>query len=385
MISMYNKCIFKTVKIYLSLYSSIFHKRSYNNFERIVCAMVCLQGVNSIKFIYDRFISKYWNIALNSLYYFLADDQISIKKLMLKTVEIGLSLVSPEIKDKTTIYLLIDDTLQAKFGKKFDCYTKLFDHAKHTGSCYLNGHCFVSLAMSIPIVNKGHIKYITIPVAYKLYDKSQTKLELAAEMIETIMPKMSDYQVIVMCDSWYTKKPFVSHVTAFPNANVIGAMRCDTAIYDLKPEPTGKRGRPAKRGKRLHVDDFDYTQEDKYLFGTRKVLINLLETPVWLTVTTTDITTFASTRIYMSTISLDCIKSFEGQPLNISPKNTSVKGVFNIYKMRWTIEVMFYQQKTFWSFGNYMVRSQTAIEKYINLIGGLLYPCNIITIYESRT
>lgn len=44
---------------------------------------------------------------------------------MLKTAEIGLSLIPQDFKDKATIYLLIDDTLQAKFGKNFDCYTKL--------------------------------------------------------------------------------------------------------------------------------------------------------------------------------------------------------------------------------------------------------------------
>lgn len=37
--------------------------------------------------------------------------------------------------------------------------------------------------------------------------------------------------------------------------------------------------------------------------------------------------------------------------------------------MRWPIEVMFYQEKTFWSFGNYMVRSKVAIEKYAYLVG----------------
>lgn len=40
-----------------------------------------------------------------------------------------------------------------------------------------------------------------------------------------------------------------------------------------------------------------------------------------------------------------------------------------MYKLRWNIEVMFYQQKQFWSLGAYMVRKKVTIEKYINLIG----------------
>ncbi|WP_070000811.1 hypothetical protein [Cellulosilyticum sp. I15G10I2] len=43
--------------------------------------------------------------------------------------------------------------------------------------------------------------------------------------------------------------------------------------------------------------------------------------------------------------------------------------VFSVFRRRWSIEVMFYQQKTFWSFGKYMVRSKVAIEKYAHLAG----------------
>ena len=83
------------------------------------------------------------------------------------------------------------------------------DHANHDGQLYINGHCFVSLAMSIPIIMGSHIKYITIPVGCKLYDKTQTKLELAAEMIETVANELTEYQVIVLCDAWDTKKSFI--------------------------------------------------------------------------------------------------------------------------------------------------------------------------------
>ena len=49
--------------------------------------------------------------------------------------------------------------------------------------------------------------------------------------------------------------------------------------------------------------------------------------------------------------------------------NTLDKTIYNIYKVRWNIEVIFYQQKTFWLFSNYMVRSKAGIEKYVNLLG----------------
>lgn len=155
------------------------------------------QEVRSIKFLYDTFISKYWKKVLNSFYYFLSYTNFSVESLMLVTVKIALSLIPEELKSTITIFLITDDTLQAKFGDKFDCYAKLFDHTKHDGTCYLNGHCFISLVINIPILFLGKIRYITLLVGYKPYDKSETKLEIAGKMIQNIMPLLLDYQVIV--------------------------------------------------------------------------------------------------------------------------------------------------------------------------------------------
>ena len=38
------------------------------------------------------------------------------------------------------------------------------------------------------------------------------------------------------------------------------------------------------------------------------------------------------------------------------------------YSFRWNIETSYYEQKTFWSFCNYMVRSCQGIEMLVNLI-----------------
>ena len=49
------------------------------------------------------------------------------------------------------LFLSVDDTIVAKAGQCFDFVSKLFDHAMHTGSAYVNGHCFVSLMLSVPV------------------------------------------------------------------------------------------------------------------------------------------------------------------------------------------------------------------------------------------
>lgn len=368
--SINDKSVIKTLEIYLSQYKYIFYKRSFENFKIIIIALLYVQGVRSINFIYDKFIKKYWSICLNRFYYFLAQKNFDISRLAIATLNVAISLIPNKLKNTATIYLIVDDTLQAKFGEKFDCYGKLFDHTSKNGTSYLNGHCFVSLAIAIPVMHNNKISYIKIPIQYRLYDKSKTKLEVAADMVIDVAPALAEYQVVVTCDSWYTKAPFISSIKKFENINIIGALRSDTAMFDLNIEKTHKRGRPRKRGKRIDYHNLEYKKDGKFFVAHIKVAVNLIDTPVYITITTTDIVKFTSVRLYMSTIVPNEIHSFDNISIDEAKTDKLLeKSIYNIYKIRWNIETIFYQQKTFWSLGNYMVRSKEAINKYVNLLG----------------
>lgn len=359
-----DKSTLKTLKKYLFEYRKVFYKRSFELFVLMVISIITMQKIQSIKFIYERFISKFWNKNLNSFYFFLNDKNHSIDEIMRVTTKIAISKLPLEDRENTSIFLTIDDTLQPKFGEKFENRYKLFDHAKHNGNNYMNGHCIVSLAITIPIKGESGTNYLTLPIGYKIYDKSCTKLELAKNMISAIMPELTDFQVILLCDSWYTKKVLLGLLKNYTNLEIIGALRSDTVLYDLKPDPTGKRGRPRKKGERLNYKDFKYVKKDEFYIATVKCLTNLHDEPVIITVTIKDLDTFSSVRLYLSSIELDSIKT---TTCKNSEKNSS--NIYDVYKLRWNIEVMFYQQKLFWSLGAYMIRKKVAIEKYINLIG----------------
>ena len=89
-----------------------------------------------------------------------------------------------------------------KEGEKFELRSKLFDHAAHNGSNYLNGHCMVSILLSFPVFADGAIRYLSVPLGYQLWDKKQTKLEIAAGMVRCAMNKIDpDRQVFLLCDS----------------------------------------------------------------------------------------------------------------------------------------------------------------------------------------
>lgn len=59
-----------------------------------------------------------------------------------------------------------------------------------------------------------------------------------------------------------------------PQLELIANLRKDKKLYDLPPVPTGKRGRPAKKGNFLdYQTDFElHTRIGDYMVGARKVI-----------------------------------------------------------------------------------------------------------------
>jgi hypothetical protein len=95
----------------------------------------------------------------------------------------------------------------------------------------------VSLVTNIPLFWNGCTEYLGIPVEYRLYDKQQSKLEIAAALVRAVMPLLGDYQVILLCDSWYPKGEVIETVKQYPNLDLIASVRWDTALYRLPTAP----------------------------------------------------------------------------------------------------------------------------------------------------
>lgn len=90
-----------------------------------------------------------------------------------------------------------------------------------------------------------------------MWTKERTKLELAGNLIEEVMPLLKDRQVLLFFDSWYAKSSLIERVLQYPHLAIICNVRSDSAIYELPLLPNGKPGRPKKRGKRIHLNDFN--------------------------------------------------------------------------------------------------------------------------------
>ena len=291
------------------------------------------------------------------------------------TAGMALKLI-PEKLQTQPVFLCIDDTMVSKFGKKFEDVSKLFDHAAHNGSNYLNGHCFVSVMLCVPVWDKNRIHYLSVPLGYRMWQKKESKLDLAASMVRQAMPELrTKRNVIILCDSWYVKKNLVSIVDEYENLDLIGNARSDSVIYGLPPQRTGKRGRPALHGKKLSIKN-DFTLSDEkigdYYMAVRRVLANIFGKRTVLAFVTSADKTKGSRRLFFSTVSPEQLQIFcawqEKAPLNQTGSDRMQFIPLMLYVFRWPIEVSYYEQKTFWSLCSYMVRSRKEIEILVNLI-----------------
>ena len=120
--------------------------------------MLALESADSIRSLYKHFLSKVTRKSLNAFYYVCSYAKIDCSKFMNITARLAMQMI-PERLCNEPVFLCMDDTMVAKFGQKFENVSKLFDHAAHNGSNYLNGHCFVSLMLYVPVWKKNRIIY----------------------------------------------------------------------------------------------------------------------------------------------------------------------------------------------------------------------------------
>ena len=359
---------------YFCEYFSGATKPSARNLFLLAVTILTLDTFRSIRFAHSHVLSRLADTSLNAYYYTLRTSSFDHSSWSSVTASKAVSTV-PESLEGQPLFLSIDDTMVEKFGKKFELCSKLFDHAAHNGSSYLNGHCMVSILLSFPVWNDGKIQYLSVPLGYRLWDKEKSKLEIAAEMVRQTMAVLGEgRQVFLLCDSWYPKAEVAGLINEFSNLDIICNARIDTAMYDLPPAPAGKRGRPRKYGKRIHPEDFELSapKSGDWRVGVRPVLTRLWGERIVYAFVTAPKKGGDSRRLFFCTkkpeeISLDYSLCMDERIRKYGEEDILYLPLA-CYLLRWDIEVSYYEGKTFWSLEEYRVRSREGIERLINLL-----------------
>lgn len=361
------------LKSYFDEYFSDATKPTARNLFLIIVSILALDIFRSVRFAHRHVLAKLSDTSRNAYYYALKTDRLDHESWRNVTLSKALKAVPVHLAAQP-LFLSIDDTMVEKEGDKFELRSRLFDHAAHNGSNYLDGHCMVSILLSFPVLADGSIRYLSVPLGYQLWDKKQTKLEIAAEMVRHAVDAIGpDRQVFLLCDSWYPKGCVAGLVDEYNNLDIICNARIDTVMYGFPPGRTGKRGRPRKYGERLSPEDFELEspKTGDWKVGVRPVLTRLWGERVVYAIVTLPKSGNGSRRLFFSTkdpesIILDYSKCEDDTIRGYGEDNKKFLPLA-CYSPRWNIEVSYYESKTFWSLEEYRVRSREGIERLVNL------------------
>lgn len=380
--SLYNKnTVTGKLFYFFSVYFAGLSAPTAESLAFLLVAMLALESAGSIRSLYRHFLAKATGKSLNAFYYLCPYAKVDYSGFMAMTAKIAPGII-PDTFRPLPVLPCVDDTIVPKSGTKIEGVSKLFGHAAHKGCRYLDGHCFVSLMLCVPVwdnVGPGKARtfsYLSVPLGYRMWKKEEaTKLALAADMVRLAMPAFSGQKnVLALCGSWYAKKGFLCLASEFANLDIICGARADTALYGLPPARTGKRGRPAKRGAKLSLDSFVLSAQKAggYYTGCQRAMTNLFgDRPVMAYVTATK-KDGGARRLFLSTIlptelSFSCAW-YAHAPLNQTDWSRMQYMPLFLYRLRWNIEVSYYEQKTFWDLCRYMLRSAKGVGMLVNTI-----------------
>jgi SRSO17 transposase len=286
-----------------------------------------------------------------SLYRFLSQskwdiEQVKQDRLKLLNRKARRALQAMRRGNKTAkVYLIIDDSLVEKTGKKMEGVAK---HSSHKdGNKLVLGHVWVTAQLVVA----GY----SYPLDWAIYRRQSeceqshapfiSKPDIAYQMIETYQP-LPDTQTVVMTDSWYVSKDILA-VCKRRGFQFIGAVKSNRNVKIGSHNRQVKQWReilPHSRLERVKVKNTYYkgwiNSHDGMLScgQTVKVLINRrIGVKKWHYLISTDLT-------------------------------LSAQSILVSYFIRWEVENFYRTAKQILGWGDYQMRDLVAIENHVLLM-----------------
>ncbi|HYB26907.1 MAG TPA: transposase [Solirubrobacteraceae bacterium] len=236
----------------LSLLAPCFSQPAFQTFRSLVCGFVGRVG--------EHTVTGMWQAArlAGRVHHSRAHDFFARRRW--DPDELGLVLldflVTVLVKPDAPLYVAIDDTLFGRAGRKVWGAHYLHDGSQPAGQGRRTrwGNCWVKVGLVVELPCLGG-RSVCLPVLFRLFrprddahPSRRSQPELAREMTDLILARFPRRTVHLLFDGAYATKAW----RELPErATITTRMRATAALYAPAPLPTGKRGRPALKGKRL--------------------------------------------------------------------------------------------------------------------------------------
>jgi hypothetical protein len=253
------------------------------------------------------------------------------------------------IKAHSVLFLIVDDTIVQKSGKKIPGCAWHRDHAQ---KAYVFGHQWVLLAM---LYND-----FLLPLWAKLYHPKgtkgggsfQTKITMAKKMLQTLQFPIP-CKVYLLADSWYWAKELALFCRKC-GYHMISQLKSSSVLW-MNGERT--------KVKTLTTIASAYREVSLFLYGKNKTL---------------QIARFVGTIQGLGKVAVIVVKEKRKKPSYLVSTNLhlSALDIVKYYAKRWKIEQMIKDLKQRLGFGDYQLRNLQAIQRHVAL--ALLSYCILI-------
>ncbi len=331
----------------LSCFSEVFSRPSFKIFSSFIIAFIQLGKEVHTSSMVQSLTCSFLHRSLCSFTRFLGKSVWGMEEIA--ETALYQFFHTLRIKAHSVLFLVVDDTIAEKTGKKIPGCTW---HRDHTQKTYVFGHQWVLFALLY--------KDFLLPLWAKLYHPKgikgcgpfQTKITLAKRMLQALRLPIP-CKVYLLVDSWYWAKE-LALLCRKCGYHMISQLKSSSVLW-----MNGERTKVTT----LSTITSAYREVSLFLYGKNKTL---------------KIARFVGTIQGLGKVAVVVVKKKRKKTSYLVSTNLhlSALDIIKYYAKRWKIEQMIKDLKQRLGFGDYQVRNLQAIQRHVAL--ALLSYCVLI-------
>jgi hypothetical protein len=331
----------------LSCFSEIFSRPSFKLFSSFVIGFIQLGKETHTSSMVQSLSFSFLHRSLSSFTRFLGQNVWTLEEVADTALEQFFHRL--RIKAHSVLFLIVDDTIIQKTGKKIPGCAWHRDHAQ---KAYVFGHQWVLSALLY--------KDFLLPLWAKLYHPKgtkgcgsfQTKITMAKKILQTLRLPIP-CKVYLLVDSWYWTKELAKLCRKY-GYHMISQLKTTSVLF-----MNGKKTKVTT----LSIIHSAYREVSVFIYGKNKTL---------------KIARFVGFIQGLGKVAVVVVKEKRKKDSYLVSTNLhlSALDIVKYYAKRWKIEQMIKDLKQRLGFGHYQVRNSQAIQRHVAL--ALLSYCILI-------
>ncbi len=323
----------------LSCFSEIFSRPSFKLFSSFVIGFIQLGKETHTSSMVQSLSFSFLHRSLSSFTRFLGQNVWALEEVAGTALEQFFHRL--QIKAHSVLFLIVDDTIIQKSGKKIPGCAWHRDHAQ---KAYVFGHQWVLFALLY--------KDFLLPLWAKLYHPKgtkgcgpfQTKITMAKRMLQTFRLPIP-CKVYLLADSWYWAKELAQLCRKY-GYHMISQLKTTSVVF-----------MNGKKTKVTTLSDISsaYREVSVFIYGKNKTL---------------KIARFVGIIQDLGKVAVVVVKEKRKKASYLVSTNLhlSALDIVKYYAKRWKIEQMIKDLKQRLGFGHYQVRNPQAIQRHVALV-----------------